>query len=310
MNVLRVTPPGNTLAKWVPSWDNDTSSQSLSVECLTHENNWMDDVQQYIATHPHTVIQYEGIRDRLPNLPPETLVIWVIRHLTAIPRKKTHVSHFVVPSYYAREILRRKGYRAVTIQPVAEKTDVMNKAKLPAAPLTILLHPGTTTKRLLQSIRTLNGRRYDIEWLLIDDGRHRVQTIVRAFKQMKHHVRSVKAGETGIWRQADVMVTDQHPVYSLHALHIRVIAHGIPILTTAVGDHPESVKHWHNGFLLSPRQLASDLSYYLKQLIQEPGLIRQLRVNGCSLCEKFHSNDRVLPDWLTLYQLVERGRQR
>lgn len=314
VNVLRIASPGNHLADWVPSWDDRVSPRSLSVKSLVFQeekrHDWMVDVQQYVQSHPYTILQYEGKTDAIPILPLETTVICVIDHLTAVPHPGTHVSHFVVPSYYAREALRQKGYRAVTVRPVAETAGKINIVRRHSAPLTVLLHPGTTTKRLLQSIHTVSGNCFKIKWLLIDNGSYRVKTIIRALKKMGQHIRMTTLDDSDIWRQADAMLTDCHPAYALNPFHVRFIAHGILILTTAIGDHPESVKHWHNGFLLSTRRLADDLTYYFKQLMRKPNLIQQLKVNGLSLCEKFHSNTRVLPDWLNVYQQVERGRRR
>lgn len=308
MNILRVAFPGSKLMQWIPSWDRGQSSQRPSVRCMEfaedRKDDWLNDVKRYVANYPDTVIQYEGRRYVKPVLPTETAGIRVVQHLAAIPRK-TAFSHIVVPSFYARDILRRKGYRAVTIQPAVELVPDGAKSKSPSkSALTVLLYPGTTTTRVLQSIRMLRGNRWGIDWLLIDDGSQRVHTIERTINRMKQPVRIAKSEDIGDWQQADVMVSDQHPAYSLNALHLRVMAHGIPILTTTVGDHPELVKHWHNGFLLEPRQLTDDLKYYFKQLIRNRDLLEQLSVNGRYLCHKFHSNRLVSQDWLRLYRLV------
>lgn len=102
------------------------------------------------------------------------------------------------------------------------------------------------------------------------------------------------------------MVTDQHPVYSLNALHLRAMANGIPVMTTDVGDHPEVVKHWHNGFLLELPRLQDDLSHYVQHILRQPALLGQLRINGRSLCETFHAKGHILPKWQRLYELVGR----
>lgn len=311
MNILRIASPGDKLEQWVPSWDSGESSQSLSVECMTftegHENDWLGEVQRYLEGNPRTVIQYEGKECNMSGVPLETTAcIHVFRHLTEIPRKQTNFSYFVVPSYYAREFLRRKGFRAVTMQPVTEMGDVSEKVKPSSgAALTVLLNPGTTTKRLLQTVRALCGNRLEIEWLLIDDGSKRVQSIERVLKSVTERV-----SRTGNWQQADVIVTDQHPAYSLNTLHLRMMTHGIPVMTTAVGDHPELVKHWHNGFLLEVRKLSDDLTYYLKRIIRERHLLNQLTVNGRSLCEKFHLERHVETDWIKLYRMVGREAHR
>lgn len=312
MHILRVAFPGGQLARWVPVWDNGELPPTLSMSSMVfakgREDDWLTEVRKVVEHHPYTVIQYEGRHYETQTLPRKTAAVRVVQHLNT-KIGKNDFAYIVVPSFYARQLLRRQGYRAVTILPVARTTDVSTSVQhAAAAALTVLLHPWTTTKRSLQAIRTLSGRCFDIEWLLVNDGSKRVQTSERTLKQAQHRVRLVHVDDTDAWRQADVMVTDQHPIYSLNTLHLRVMTHGIPILTTAIGDHPELVKHWHNGFLLQPAQLVDDLTDYLNKLMREPDLLKQLRVNSRCLCEKLHSANHIKPDWLKMYRLVERGR--
>lgn len=312
MRVVRITDPGNTLARWVPAWENDGASPQLTVECMAfpgiRQSEWLDHVRRYVERHPDTLIQYEGKSTWwLTGLGNRHAVIHVLQHLTAVP-KKTTFPYTVVPSYYARERLRKKGYRAFTIFPAVEGKTLPQPNGARRRTLTLLLYQGATTKRLLRAVSSLSQKDLDVEWVLIGDKSERVKKVMRFLPQNKQpiRIRTVEAGDLSAWQGGDVLVTDQHPVYSLNALHLRAMANGIPVMTTDVGDHPEVVKHWHNGFLLELPRLQDDLSHYVQHILRQPALLGQLRINGRSLCETFHAKGHILPKWQRLYELVGR----
>lgn len=314
MKVLRVTHPGGAFVHWVPppsTWKGrGATSQAVSVERMEWNDkppeNWHDAIRDHLENDPHTIIQYEGEPHLMPIWTRHMRPICILRHLKHFPPKSAR-PYVVVPSYFAREALRRKKYQALTVPPFVEAR-FTDDLEVPAGAeddsLTVLLHPQATTIRLLRAIEHGGSHQAVAEWLVLDQGSKRGPLIKQTLCQSGLRSRLVSIEEIGAWQRVHAMITDQHPIYSLNVLHCYALAYCIPVLTTAIGDHPELVKHRYNGFLLSssPMQLCHELTDYLSLLKKEPTLIEQLRENGRRLYEAYYSPPHTMRIW---HKLIE-----
>lgn len=332
MHILRTAPPGASLADWVPAIDQShrtglkkpnhvpVTSVTVTPVVLNDASSgvWQQTVSEKVAKYPNLIVQLENDTGaQLKSLPGERKMA-LIQHITEnVP--KYGYSRIVVPSFYARERLSRYDVRRVTtIFPTAppgwQKEEGNQRISADMSlwqrgPLNVLLHPNATTKRLLNALLTLSKNRLRINWWLVRAHGHRYAMISDQFKQEQQITMPIAPTDPVAWQQADVIITDQHPAWSLNPLHVRCMALGIPILTTSCGDHPELVKHMHNGLLLSLGNLVKDCRYYLNVLVKEPSLLQQFSGNTISLYKKYYREPHIVAEWETLYRNLPHRRK-
>ncbi len=84
---------------------------------------------------------------------------------------------------------------------------------------------------------------------------------------------------------------------------LEAMASGLPVIASRVGGNPELVVDSHSGLLVesqNPEALAEAIKYYLDQ----PDIAKQHGEFGRDLCQKRFSLQRMLQDYMTVYDQV------
>jgi sugar transferase (PEP-CTERM/EpsH1 system associated) len=84
---------------------------------------------------------------------------------------------------------------------------------------------------------------------------------------------------------------------------LEAMASGLPVIATRVGGNPELVVDQQSGFLVdrqNPQALADAINHY----VEHPGTIRQHGEFGRQVCEQRFSLQRMLSDYMSVYDQV------
>ncbi|MBS7529041.1 hypothetical protein IC619_000855 [Hazenella sp. IB182353] len=85
------------------------------------------------------------------------------------------------------------------------------------------------------------------------------------------------------WIAADLFITFGNLRHSYSALHVNLLEHQIPILTSRGGDHDEWVRHLYNGIVLKTSCEKEGMLRFIPQFIQNRSFRQQLKQNTSQL---------------------------
>lgn len=84
---------------------------------------------------------------------------------------------------------------------------------------------------------------------------------------------------------------------------LEAMAHGLPVITTAVGGIPELVRHGENGFLIQPGDIAG-LTHYMEVLLRDSSLYERMSCNARKSVEKEYSIEEIIRRLSLIYNEV------
>jgi glycosyltransferase involved in cell wall biosynthesis len=119
---------------------------------------------------------------------------------------------------------------------------------------------------------------------------------------------SDRAKLAALYRGATAYV---HPAHyeGLPTVLLEAMACGRPVVTTAVSGALDVVQHGRNG-LLAPPRAPEQMAAAIIQLLQEPGLGKQLGLAACKTIEERYSWDVVGHSYLAQYETLLQGVRR
>lgn len=165
------------------------------------------------------------------------------------------------------------------------------------------LVPVKNVGAFLRAVPQMLAQRSDLHFLVVGDGPERAvleemtaELGVDAFVEFTGHVSDISS----IWPAIDIYV-----LCSLHeglsVALLEAMAHGIPVVATAVGGNTEVLRHGYNGFLVSEGSSISIAKACLELLSMSEDRVESIRRAGLKTISDHYSSVVCAQNYMKLY---------
>ncbi len=155
---------------------------------------------------------------------------------------------------------------------------------------------------LFQAVKILNGQGYDVSLEIAGDGIER-ESLEKAVSELGlQAVVSLPGIQNGreFLSSIDMFVMSSKREGAPVAL-LEAMAHGLPIVATAVGGIPETIKDGKEG-LLSPPGQPEALAVNIARMIDDQALRVRLGKSAREKVESCYGIENIVSEWETLYE--------
>ncbi len=268
----------------------------------------------WLAGVPVRIAQRRGLATSKPRLPGRRLLERLVNRLTTQVVANSRAT--------ARDVAEDEGLPAERIRVIHNGVEVpagppppgARPPGLPAAGRIILcvanlIHYKGHLDLLEAAAAALPGHP-DAALVLVGDGAMRrtiEEAVARSGLQGRVHLLGQREDVPALLAAADLFVLPSHEESFSNAL-LEAMAHGLPVIATAVGGNAEIVEDGVSGVLVPPRDPAA-LAGALAALLEDPAAARRMGEQGRARAAKLFPVDRMVQETEALYAaLLERHR--